>query len=321
MSDLEACSLCPATSETEIGATQFGDQTLMHMDPALKIFIDENADDLADKCIEICNDNGIKTKAHLIELSRYESLLAKFPVAPALQMIQALDAESHSGTKCSGVIKALSGLSVDAVTSVMLNYGIVSALMCSISAGIFGGVAADEWKMFEENIAPNWESCVAAATNSSDRFDSLESCVAYWTETQQWWLMQFNIGSLGANVFVVWVATYLYIVLMFSDIKKENKEEQEIASRMMMPYIFLIQLAFLLGVGTCGFGVIIFAQIKVTHQPIARWCTNMGNVVGSTIFLILLPMFFTWNQIRRKIGKVRKEAAEDHLIGNRKQAI
>ena len=55
------------------------------------------------------------------------------------------------------------------------NYGIVSALMCSISAGIFGGVAADEWKMFEENIAPNWESCVAAATNSSHVRSALPS--------------------------------------------------------------------------------------------------------------------------------------------------
>ena len=221
--------------ETEIGATlMFGDQTLTHsMDPALKIFIDENADDMAEECVNICKQNGIKTKAHLVELSRYESLLAKFPVAPALQMIQALDAESHSGTKCSGAIKALSSLSVDAVTSVMLNYGIVSALMCSISAGIFGGVAADEWKLYEENIAPNWESCVAAATNTSvwwysTRFDSLEECVAYWTETQQWWLIQFNVWSIGFNMFVVWVATYLYIALMFSDIKKENKEEQEI---------------------------------------------------------------------------------------------
>ena len=313
----------PATNETEIGATlMFGDQTLIHsMDPALKIFIDENADDLADKCIEICKDNGIKTKAHLIELSRYESLLAKFPVAPALQMIQALDAESHAGTKCSGAIKALSSLSVDAVASVMLNYGIVSALMTSISAGMFGGVAADEWKLFEENIAPYWESCVAAATNTSARFDSLEQCVAYWTETQQWWLIQFNFCSIGANMCVVWVATYLYIALMFTDIKKENKEEQEIASRMMMPYIVLIQIMFLLGVGTCGYGVTTFAQIKVTHQPIARWLTHMSTATGLTIVLVLLPMLLTWDMMRRKIGKVRKEAAQDHLIGNRKQAI
>merc|ERR1712167_23214 len=108
---------------------------------------------------------------------------------------------------------------------------------------------------------------------------------------------------------------------MFSDIKKENKEEQEIASRMMMPYIVVIQICFLSGVGLCGFGVTTFAQIKVTHQPIARWLTTMSSAIAVTIVLVLLPMFFTWNQIRRKIGKVRKEAAQDHLIGNRKQAI
>ena len=116
---------------------------------------------------------------------------------------------------------------------------------------------------------------------------------------------------------MLWVATYLYIALMFTDIKKENKEEQEIDSRMMMPYIVVIQICFLLGVGLCGFGVTTFAQIKVTHQPIARWLTHMSTATGLTIVLVLLPMFFTWNQIRRKIGKARKEAAQDHLIGNR----
>jgi len=285
-------------------------------DEELKKFVTDYAKRNPEAVLDACEKLCIETVADLMSLrlrTGLVELLEGIPAGEAMLLETALD---DWAAETKSVIE-----SADSMDGILTNLGIVAALIGATSAGVFTGIAADEWQTYKELQAPTWPPCQPFATwppaeNRSaylyvegSAYTSMEECTEDMTEIQERWFVQLNTCGGLCMMIVVLMTSWLYIAIHSSHAVLSRPEELKLVVGVMRPFFALLQLVFLVGVVTGGLGVCLFIQVKCRNQVLARWVTNAIVTASVGLFAGFILSIVSWFLVKRKVKFQRKNTA------------
>lgn len=283
-------------------------------DVDLKDFVTTYAKRNPDAVLNACEKLCIETVAELMSLRLRTGLVELgedlFPAGEAMLLESALD-DKAADTK--SVIE-----SADSMDGILTNLGIVAALVATVSAGVFTGIAADEWQTYKDIQAPTWSACqpFASAQNSSaylyvegSAYTSMDECAEHMTELQERWFVQSNTIAFTLLTFVVLMTSWLYIVIHSSHAMLTRPEELRIVVGIMRPFFGCLQFVFLAGVIVAGFGISLFIQTKIRGMELARWVSMMTGLLGAVLGAGGILSILSWRHINRQVDRQRAMTA------------
>ena len=298
-------------------------------------------------------ENGIVTYAllkELVELGELGKIIKSVGVLRALEDRIELEANNQRKAefkkqrfvptcilKLNRFIAALAG-TLEAMEQTCLNYGIVSALLLSMTFSNFATITPDEMAHYSSAIAmekycKSEHSCgddvdfnvcreamsiyqEAKWTDLSqeesggvtlDCCASAIKCAEDHSEVAEFFHVLFNGASSCLLLTVGMLSAYLYIALFATSANRERKEEQDILIEKLTGEFIMMQLLFVSGVVTACLGIWCVLIIK----PVSTYVADVGTVIFffgiALLFFAVTKVLISILQVNRQVKKNRSK--------------
>ena len=243
--------------------------------------------------------NGIVSVEDLRRASKSVWLGEHFPVKAAIMIEDALALRQHEETRA--LYRWYQPRSVDILDATLANYGVVSALILTISASALGGLSAADWHAYNVTFG------------NGD----------YWTNVNQYRFIYLNVIAVGLLLLEVVACCVLYISFHSTDADFEKQNEKSTLLRVFAMPFLIVNLLFVVGVVLAGFGFTTYVVIKAPSVQLGIDVQEIMNVFGVLVGLILLSALagarfasFFLRSARRKEHERQKRAFDQKVSEN-----
>ena len=303
---------------------------------------------LTEKLLGRCHENGICRVKQLQALSlqgRLNEVLQSIGVAQAIEEYFDKDvAEERRKKKFASFWLSLSG-NIPAMESTCVNYGLVSALILTMTFANFSSITAEDWQEYflvcisetrcqtytdacEDDISENhlgWGQvrCHGAAqllledptTNLTmlgrDCCLPAIDCAKGISYRMQLAHTLGNGGGSATLLLVVLATAWLYIALHASKTNKSRYEEAKILQVRLREEFLLLHFLFLVGIITACTGLSTVMTMKVEDVTLSYvvWFIGLigSTLAGLTLVWILWEIFF----VNKAIDILREKTEEE----------
>lgn len=253
--------------------------------------------------------------------------------------------------KMNRFIADLAG-TLEAMEQTCLNYGIVSALLLSMTFSNFATITPEEMSHYSSAIAMEKYCTEKHSCGSDVDFNvcreamsiyqeakwtdlSLEDrngvqldccaasieCAEDHSEAAEFFHVLFNGVSSSLLLTVGILSAYLYIALFATRANRERQQEQEILIEKLTGEFIMMQLLFVAGVVTACLGIWCVLIIK----PVSKYVADVGTVIFAfgiallvfAVFKVLISIL----QVNWKVKENRSKNAKKHRGGVRVDVI
>ena len=301
--------------------------------------------DMAKDLLERLNKNGIFYLYQLQQLALHGKLndvLDCVGVTEEIgEMFDLHVAEKRRERKCSSFFLSLSG-NLDVMESTCKNYGLVSALVLTMTFANFASITKEDWDAYRRLELEN-PGCQSLAINMPDDMFSenhlgwrklyclqayqalvADPTISLVNTTMAGCLpvikcamltswnreLAFAAGNGGGStmlLLVVLYAAWLYISLHATKCSRERYEEAKLLTRQLQNEFLILHSMFVLGIGASFFGIFSVMGIKASTYFMSWLVTIIGIAGGIIAFGILVSQIWEIFWVNVKVDRLRKK--------------